>query len=200
MATGNNTNAAFYSISNGKICRQFNQPTDTSKSRVNMNSKTVHEEFYDYIDGVITGIETRTTTYGKQWVITLEDGEENQVLQMNFSGGYASAFLKILPNVNLNDMVKIIPKLTIEGEKKKTSLFVSQHGTALKHYYTKDNPNGLPELAKIKIKGKPAFDDSDMMEFLENMVVNEIVPKLKKQKPAPVMQGTEEIDDDKMPF
>lgn len=195
MATGNTIFAAFFTIGNGKICRQFKQPTETSISRVNMNGKTVHEEFYDFIDGVITAIEAKESTYGKQWSITLMDSDETQVLQMNYSGGYAAAFLKTLPNVNLTEKVKIIPKLTIEGEKKKTTLFVSQHGQALKHYYTKDNPNGLPELKKIKIKGKPAWDDSDLMEFLEQMVYTKIIPQLKKTKPAitPVDEYEDEV-------
>jgi len=49
-------------------------------------------------------------------------------------------------------------------------MFVNQGGAALKWYYTKDNRNGLPELKKLKVKGKETWDDSDMMEFLEKMV------------------------------
>jgi len=33
-------------------------------------------------------------------------------------------------------------------------------------YYTKENPNGLPEMVKVKIKGKESWDDTDMMDFL----------------------------------
>ena len=203
MATGNNSNAAFYSISNGKICRQFSQPTEHSISRVNMNTKTVHEEFYDYIDGTITNIETRESTYGKQWIVTLRDQDgSTQQLQMNYSGGYAAALLKTLPNVDLSAKVKITPKLTVEGEKKKTTLFINQHGVALKHYFTKDNPNGLPQLKKVKIKGKEAWDDSDVMEFLENMVKTSIIPKL-KAVPAPVAvdaSGNDADEKDDLPF
>ena len=203
MATGNNNNAAFYTISNGKICRQFSSPTENSISRVNMNGKTVHEEFYDFIDGIITGIESRESTYGKQWSITIKDDLETQVLQMNYSGGYAAAFLKTLPNVDILAKVKIIPKLTIEGEKKKTTLFISQNGGALKHFYSKDTPNGLPQLKKVKIKGKDAWDDSDMMEFLEAMVKTSIVPKMAAKKAEPVLQAANVEDngeDGELPF
>lgn len=201
MSTGNTIFASFFTIGNGKICRQFKQPNESTTPRVNMNGKTVHEAFYDYIDGVITSIEARESAYGKQWSITLMDGDETQVLQMNYSGGYAAAFLKTLPNVNLKEKVKIIPKLTIEGEKKKTTLFILQHGAALKYYYTKENPNGLPELKKIKIKGKPAWDDSDLMEFLENMVNTKIIPQLKKKpvETAATVENDSETADD-MPF
>ena len=35
--------------------------------------------------------------------------------------------------------------------------------------FTKDAPNGLPEMKQIKVKGKVTWDDSDMTEFLENV-------------------------------
>lgn len=200
MATGNNSNAAFYSISNGKICRQFGQPTTASVSRVNANGKTVNEEFYDYIDGFITEIKTRETTYGKQWVITLKDDAGLQSLQMNYSGGYAAAFLKTLPNVNLSEKVVFIPKLTIEGEKKKATLFISQNGKALKHFYTKENPNGLPQLKQVKIKGKMVYDDSDMMQFLEKMVNEKIVPQLKNSNVSEPVMAEEAGTEEEMPF
>ncbi len=88
----------------------------------------------------------------------------------------------------------------MEGDKKKVTLFISQHGIPLKHAFTKDHPGGLPPMAQKKIKGKMQWDDSDMMEFLENMVFTSIVPKLKKQKPVPVTNNTEDDDENKMPF
>lgn len=180
MAVGNNSNAAFYSISNGKICRQFKNATEKSIERVTKTGKTVHEEFYDFMDGIIVNIDTKDSDYGKFWMITLQDETGNYVLQMPYSSGYSASFLKTLPNVDLSSKVKFIPKLTIEGDKKKTTLFINQHGKALKHAYTRENPNGLPELKKIRVKGKEQWDDSEMMEFLEKMVVDDILPQLKK--------------------
>jgi hypothetical protein len=180
MAVGNSSNAIYYSISDGKVSRQFKEPTPNSKERVNKNGRTVFEEFYDYIDGTITAISTKESEYGKFWMITLSDGEHNQVLQFNYSSGYANAFLKCLPNIDIQARVKIIPSLKMEGDKKKATLFVTQHGQPVKWFYTKDNPNGLPQLKQIKVKGKVTWDDSDSMEFLEKMVMTEIVPRLPK--------------------
>lgn len=196
MSVGNNNNAAFYNISNGKICRSLNTATGTSIERTNKNNRVVHEEFYDFIDGVITDIDTKDSEYGKSWIITLVDNGEKQVLQMPYSSGYSSAFLKTLPNVDLAQKVKFIPKLSIEGDKKKTTLFINQHGKALKHYYNKETPNGLPELVQKKVKGKTVWDDSDMMEFLENMVNTLIKPNLSKSGVPVDMEKEKE----KMPF
>lgn len=174
-------NAIFLNITNGKICKKVPQPTETSVERVNKNGKTVHEEYYKGWKGKITAITVRDhPEFGKFWNVTLTDDKGDAVLQMNYSSGYAAAFLKMLPNVDLNSDVIVTPKLTIEGDKKKSNLFITQHGVPVKWYYTKDNMNGLPQLKQVKVKGKMTWDDSDLMEFLENMVNTEIIPKLPK--------------------
>lgn len=197
MALGNNSQGIFLEISNGKICKKVSAPTKSSVQRTNKNGKVVNEEFYDHVEGQITDIKTREhEEYGKSWVVTLVDGDETYKLQMKYSSGYSSAFLKCLPNVNLADPIRIIPKMTVEGEKKKTSLFVIQHGKPLTHFYTKDNPNGLPPMKKVKVKGKETWDDTDMMEFFENMVKNDIVPNLNHDTvPAGAVGEDDNIED-----
>lgn len=175
------SNAIYLTISNGQICKKVSKPTSISKERVNKNGVTVNEEYYKGWRGLITAIEVREhKDFGKFWNITLTDDQGDAILQMNYSSGYSAAFLKTLPNIDLKSDVIISPSLKIEGDKKKTSIFVTQHGVPLKWYYTKDNMNGLPELKKIRVKGKDQWDDSDIMEFLEKMVNTEIIPKLPK--------------------
>ena len=179
MAEVITSHAAFYTITDGRICRTFKAATAKSIERVNKMGKIVHEEFMDGLSGRITEIKTKDhPDYGKFWLITLTDGDWSGVVQIKYSSGYASAFLKMLPNVDLSKDVTIVPKMTIDGDKKKASLFIMQDGTPLKHFYTKDNPNGLPQMKKIKVKGKEKWDDTEMMEFLEKMVFTEVVPKL----------------------
>lgn len=136
-------------------------------------------------------------SYGKFWNVVMQDGDDRYTLQMNYSGGYASAFLKTIPNADLSQRIRISPSMKIEGDKKKVTLFLSQNGVPLKHFYTKDNPNGLPQMKQIKVKGKLSWDDSDMMEFLENMVKTTIVPKLKA---APVTADADEPAGEELQF
>ena len=179
MAEVITSHAAFYTITDGRICRTFKAATAKSIERVNKMGKIVHEEFMDGLSGRITEIKTKDhPDYGKFWLITLTDGDWSGVVQIKYSSGYASAFLKMLPNVDLSKDVTIVPKMTIDGDKKKASLFIMQEGVPLKHFYTKDNQNGLPQMKKIKVKGKETWDDTEMMEFLEKMVFTEVVPKL----------------------
>lgn len=183
MGLENSEHGNFLTIGNGKICKQVKTPSKTSVERKNKNDKIVHEEFYDKISGIITNITTKEhDEFGRFWMVTLQDGDEKFILQLNYSSGYSSAFLKTLPNVNLEERVTLIPKLTMDGLKKKVTMFINQGGHALKHAYTKDSPNGLPAMIKKegkgKDKGKITWDDSEMMEFLEQMVKDEILPKL----------------------
>lgn len=180
MAVGNNSNAIYYSIYDGKICRQFREATPNSKTRVNKNGRQVFEEFYDFIDGIITSITTKDGDFGKFWIITLLDGGQTQTLQIQYSSGFANGFLKALPNVNLAEKVKLIPSTKMEGDKKKSTLFINQHGQSIKWFFTKDTPNGLPELTQKKVKGKLVWDDSEAQEFMEMYVRDNIVPKLPK--------------------
>jgi|ERR1051325_2278605 hypothetical protein len=204
MGAVEQSNAIYLTITNGQICRKVPKPTSKSKERVNKNGVTVHEEYYKGWKGKITAIAVRDhKDYGKFWNVTLTDQDGDAILQMQYSSGYASAFLKMLPNVDLNSDVIITPNLKIEGDKKKSGLFITQHGVPVKWHYTQTTPNGLPELKKIKVKGKETWDDSDMAEFLENMVNAEIVPKLGKSAAVAsdnVPYDAEEIEKEDLPF
>jgi hypothetical protein len=196
MGAVQQSNAIFLTISNGQVCRRVSTPNEFSKERVNKNGVTVYEEYYKGWKGLITGIEVREhKEFGKFWNITLTDKDGDAILQMNYSSGYSAAFLKTLPNIDLTSEVIITPNLRMEGDKKKTTVFVTQHGKPLKHFYTKDNPNGIPQLAQVKVKGKMTWDDSDIMEFLEKMVNTEIIPKLPKAGSAPASGGAIEAED-----
>ena len=176
----------FLSISNGKLVRSFKEKTEGAVSRINKAGREVYEMFYDSLEGTITGVGTKESDYGKFLVVQVESNGVNYQLEMNFSSGYSASFLKTLPNVNLSTRVAITPKLTIEGDKKKSVCFLNQGGQGLKWAFTRENPNGMPDLVKIKVKGKDTWDDSDRMEFLENY--------------AKGLFGAKAEDNDEVPF
>jgi hypothetical protein len=171
MGLNNNQSSSIYlQISNGKLVRSFSSPTPKSVSRTNKVGKEVHEEFYDSLTGYVKGISTKETEYGKFWVINVNDGENDYTLSTNYSGGYAVSFLKAIPNADLSRVMNITPKIMVDGDKRNSVMFINQDGKGLKHYWTKDNPGALPNLEKIKIKGKDTWDDSKRLEYLENFV------------------------------
>jgi hypothetical protein len=168
MALGNNSSAIYLKISNGKVVRSFKTPTANSVTRTTDNGKIVHEETYGFIEGIITDISTKENDYGKFWVVKITDEGTDYILEFNYSGGIASSFLKTLPNVNFARPVRISPKQTIDGDKKKNTLFINQDGVPLKWYWTREDMKDLPDLKKIKVKGKETWDDSEQLSYLEN--------------------------------
>ena len=179
LQSNTNGNGVFLSITNGKLVRQFKQPTDKSVSRVNKMGREVHEEFYDSLSGYITDIKTKESDYGKFWVVSVKDQEFTYFIELKYSSGYAVSFLKALPNVSFSNVVTLTPKLTIDGDKKSSVLFINQNGVGLKHYWNKANPGELPQLKQIKVKGVTTCDDTERMEYLEEYVKNNILPMIK---------------------
>jgi hypothetical protein len=202
MGVGISSNTVYYSISNGKIVRQFPNKTESSIERINKNQRTVHEEFYDFLDGVLSDIYIKESEYGRFWNVVLQDDRSGvkQILQVNYSSGYALGFLKALPNVDVKRAIKIIPNAKKDGEKTKTTIFIKQGDSSLKWYFTKDQPNGLPPLKKVRVKGKEIWDDSLAMDFLEKMVKTKILPKLIKGSAERSITSESVIGDDGLPF
>jgi hypothetical protein len=113
------------------------------------------------------------------------------MLEMKYSSGYSNSFLKALPNVDLKKPVTLSPKLYIDGDKKSSVLFLNQNGAAIKHYFTKETPNGMPNLEKIKVKGVETWDDTKRMEFLEEFVKTTILSKI---------SSLPEVNEEEVPF
>lgn len=173
---GENAGTIFLSVSNGKLVRQFKEATTETTQRTNKVGKVVHEEFYKDLTGIITKIETKENDYGKQWQITIIDGDEKYMVQMPYSGRYSSSFLKCLQNVQQGKPVRFMPwEMADKSDANKkitgVTMYQDQDGngmTKIPSAYTKEDPNGLPEMKKVKVKGKQTWDDSDMMSFLED--------------------------------
>lgn len=206
MGLNKNTEKSTYlSVSGGKLIKTHKQPNADTVERVNKLGRTVYEEHFVDLTGKLVDIATREhQDYGKQWQLKFESDGEIFLIQMPFSGRYASSFLRVLPNLDLKKEMRFKPwEMTDKNDaSKKVSGITIYQGGKILPYYTKDEPNGLPELKQVKVKGKITWDDSDLMDFLENMVKNEIVPKLKEPVAAIYEQDDEDDDeiDEKLPF
>lgn len=200
MGAVKQSNAIFLTIADGKISRRFQQPTADSITRTTKTGKVVHEEFYKAWKGRIVDIKFQEhPEFGRFLNLSIEDEDGTAIIQMKQGSGYATAFLKMLPNIDLYSEITFTPSMKMDGEKKKTSVFINQNGETVKWAYTRENPNGCPELKKIKVKGKDVWDDSDIVEFLENMVNADILPQLSGVK-ATVAQAVGNDTEDDMPF
>lgn len=180
----------YLSVADGRIVQSFKNETAGATPRITKSGKQVWEKFYKAVTGVLVKVEKKTNDYGSQWAFNLVDGETNYVLNVPYSGRYGTSILKCLPNINLAVPVSIHPWSMVDKQdatKKITGVSCYQSGKKIEHAFTKDNPNGLPQMRQLKVKGVPTWDDTQMLEFFE-----ELVQKTFAKVPSPNVDGTDE--------
>lgn len=178
---GNST--IFLNVADGKLIRRHQQPNEKTVERITKTGKQVFEESFKDLKAYLTSVKTHENDFGKQWHLTFSENECTYIITMPYSSRYASSFLKALPNVDLKKEVRIMPWSMIDkndSSRKITGVTMYQSdGGKIPPRYTKEEPNGLPEMKQIKVKGKITWDDSDMMDFLEKetfLLFNEKAP------------------------
>ena len=180
----------YLNIYQGKMARKVKADTPDAETRINKNNDTVHELLYDTLMGRIENIVVWDGEFGKQWNITIADADNEYQLSLPYSSSYANGLLTRLPNVRLGDLVKI-KTYYIESDKdgKMRGYLVlhqkNEQGVWQKvnPYFTKEEPNGLPDMVQITVKGQKVWDDTDRLGFFEKLVADEIVPTIKKENP-----------------
>jgi hypothetical protein len=198
MALENRPEGKFITILGGKFCQRVQEGTEGAIQRTNKLGKVVWEKFYDSFTGKLVGIKVQDGTYGKTWNFSFQDKGEIYTLQLSYSNSFATAFLKMLPNIDLTKEMKVSPSTKEVDGKNKNSLFINQDGNPLKHAYTRDNPNGMPDMEQVMVKGEKVWDDTKRIAFLYDMVMTTIVPKLVRTEqpiePIEVAEPAEETE------
>ena len=180
--TKNNTTGTFLNVSDGKIVRVHKEAVkDVTVLRVTKTGKTVHEEKFSTLTGFIRSMKLHENEFGVQWHVAVEDGSDKFTLTIGENSRYATSLLKTLPNIDLEKKVRIMPWSMVDkndATKKVTGITCYQgddiecsvNVVKLAPAYTKEAPNGLPEMKQVKINGKMAWDSGDMNEFLKQQV------------------------------
>lgn len=180
MALGNFESKKIYlSVNDGAVVRTFKEANANTVQRINKKGNTVHEQKFKDITGVILSMEKRKHDFGTDLVLAIKDGEDEYQLQMPFSSRYTTSFLKALPNINLEEKVKMQP-WTMQDKnnptKKVTGLTCYQNDgngfVKIAPFYTKEDPKGLPQMEQITFKGETHWDDSKMLSFLFDAAQN----------------------------
>lgn len=172
--TKQSSNTIYLSVADGKLVRQHREATSETTQRVTKTGKLVHEERFKDLVAQLIGAETKENDFGKQWCLKFKDGEDMYIVNMPYSSRYAASFLKALPNIDLPKNVKFMPWSMNDKQdatKKVTGVTCYQSDgngwVKIAPAFTKDNPNGLPQMKQVKVKGVVQWDDTDLMEFLE---------------------------------
>lgn len=166
--------------------------------------------YFDYLEGKLTGIEIRDEEYDgipyKKLCLIISDGADDFNMQMRLDSGYGRAFCNIIMNANLSERMRLQPTYSEDDGKKKSGMFISQNGVALKWYFTKATPHDLPPMEKINFRGQDHWDNAKQTAYYIDMLLNKIRPNLsglpidRPHAPAVVDAAsiTEPLDD--LPF
>lgn len=176
LSKANGSNTIYLSVADGYLVRSHKEANSNTTQRVTKKGKLVHEEKFKDLAAKLVGAETKENDFGKQWCLKFQDGEETYIVNMPYSSRYSASFLKALPNIDLTKNIKFTPWSMVDkndATKKVTGITCYQNDgngmVKVQPAFTKNAPNGLPEMKQIKVKGKVTWDDSDMTEFLENV-------------------------------
>ncbi len=192
MGLQNNERGNFISIVKGKIAQRVPEGTVGANTRVTNTGSTVHEKYYDSFVGKLIGVKTKDGNFGKQWFFSFQDHEDIYILALGYESGQAIAILKMLKNCDLSKEMKVSASMSKnDAGIDVTSVFINQDGKAVKHFFTKENPNGLPQWSPVMANGvqvvvnnQKVWDKSAQMNFFEEMVAQDILPKLPKVEEA----------------
>lgn len=160
---------------------------------------------FDELSGVITDTYLKDEEYkgipSRKFYTVFEDEGERFIIGFNIESSFASTFISFLMNADLAQPVTIVPRVeTINKngtEVQKRSILVSQNGRFLKAYFTKDNPNGLPQMEKIERRGgKIEWNKDEMLDFYEGLILNKFKVEANKNKGAAAPAIRQEVTGD----
>lgn len=170
----------FLNTFKGHFTKKANAETSGAVERINKNGKTVFELKFDTLkDVIIQEFERRhSDEYGYSWNIKLAHAESDEVytLTLPYSGRITMGLFLRLPNMDINRPLTM--KLYYFEEEDKTALVVYQEGDKIEAFWTKDDPQGLPQLVQTEKNGKTEWDSEARMAFLEKYLKDDVIPKM----------------------
>lgn len=194
----------FFKIVEGSIRRKVDEGTEGAvvrKWNAGGKSGTSHEVVLDSLFGRIVGLDFYDGEYeGSKYTtlnITLEDDEgEKAVLGVGVTSKYAMDIMQKLPNIDLNEAVKIRPySFTPDGEEKeKIGVEILQRDPVTGNFTEKKSSyfhkwdgkrstlqNGFPDRDKPydeQTTGEREIYKITRREFLVNYIKTKVAPKL----------------------
>lgn len=175
----------------GKVVQRVQEGTSGAQARQNKSGNTVHEVFYDYVEGILTGIAVfKHEQYGKQWYFDITDGNDTYRLQLS-EGKPLTSLLFALPSCNIARPLRLTPYEFEADGKFKSGITIKQDGQKVPWFFTKENPKGMPELQVVKYQGEDRYDNFERMQFLENYLNEHLKPLLQGQATASLLQDAE---------
>jgi len=141
------------------------------------------ELVYDSLSGIINGIEFKEGKFGKQLNVIVDD----IVLTMNLKSNYSESLMKILPNVEFSNEVKISPyNFTDDKGKNRRGVSLKQNDIKLANFFwDTENKKNLHDLPEVDQEASKTYDSDDwavyyttVRKFLQKYTEENVFPKI----------------------
>lgn len=195
------TNRTFVSIVAGKFAQRTTEDHPDSVRRVITDKKTkaeriVWELIYDDLDGFIQGIEIKEDgSFGDQLNINMEDEGKFFTISLSMAGREAKGFLCCLKNINLAEKIILAPyNFTPKDDGRQVIGMNTYQGGRGKDYkvapyFSKDQPNGLPQVPEGSDKDefKLAMKQQEiyLKKWAKKFIADHFADQPQKQKMEP---------------
>ena len=190
MGLSNSDKQTFVNVVEGKFCIRGKEGDPGVSSRVNKAGDTVFEHKYSSLSGRVKDIKfIEKDDYGRQISLTMEDGDDRYVLNVQMSSGAGMSLLKALPNVDFTKELTLNVWSKVIDDKPKTRIYLQHGSDKCEWFWTQEDKKDLPDLEQKKVKGKLVYDDSEQLEYIENYIINQVVPKLARALVNPPAEG-----------
>lgn len=190
MAAVKGGNTEYFGVWFGKICKTSKEPKPGYVLRkvkdANGNPKEKYTDDYAGISGKIAGIVYRKKELDgggviEDVLITLVDDKGRYALSLGFNGE-GRELIKKIPNILTQIKPEDTVYISISSDTNNRSLFLKNESTDewIKNYYTKDNPNGMPEIEKVMVRGEEKWNSEKQMNFLYDVINTTYKEEIKK--------------------
>lgn len=202
---------SYLSVKDGKIRESATEDTPGAKLRSGkLKDGSTFEKWelvYKYLSGFITAIEYDDSgKFGARWNISMQDGDENYVLQLTANARETADFLQRLPNVDFTQPVKLVPYkfkdsgsagiVIYQGDDKLGNYFIEKVGDLINplHGYPVSEPGVKGDEFKLYAMQRDIF--------LKKYIIGNVIPKVTGDVPLPSAEGVVDTtdDDEDLPF
>lgn len=174
----------YLAVKYNTICETSKQAREGFKE-IKIVDKTTGDEItkyiraYDFVEGMITGIEWRDTgrqykTRFMSWKLSMDAAGIPVVLEIPLKSAAGDRFMKLAEQIDFAKPVEFRAWLDTSGDKDKTAFHVLQDGQTVLQKYKKGQMGDCPEAVE-EIDG---WNKSAQLKFLHGQIMNVVVPKL----------------------
>lgn len=207
----------YVNIVGGKFATKAEEGAEGAVSRVNKNNKTVWEFLHDKLSGTIDSIivQKNEKLGAYEYILDVNDIGEHYSVSIPADSKYGDSLASKVPNIAIKTWSLIQPydfedKTRINPNtgksQKQTGISIIQNEVKVPSAYTKENPNGLPQMeGKLDEEEYKIFKIKQRKFFrgvVENLALSRETEAIKNQpkKDIPTQEDPFEDGNNPLPF